>query len=314
MRIVVFGSGGIGGYFGGRLAQAGEDVVFIARGEHLQAMQSNGLKVDSTEGDFVVQPVQASADPAAVGKVDAVIVAVKAWQVLEAARAMQPMIGPDTVVVPLQNGIEAPGQLASVLGADHVLGGLCGIMSFIAGPGHIRHAGISPFVTFGEMDDRPSERVGQLRQVFERAQGMKTIVPEDIQAAMWRKFMLIIAVSGVGAVTRAPFGIFRTQPGTRKVLRQIVGEAYAIAHAKGVNIAPEIVDEIMANIDKSPAAGTASMQRDIMQGRPSELEAQNGAVVRLGQETGVATPANEFIYHSLLPMELRARGELQFDS
>jgi 2-dehydropantoate 2-reductase len=313
MRIVVFGTGGIGGYFGGRLAQAGEDVVFIARGEHLQALQNNGLKVDSIEGDFIVQPVQASADPAAVGKADVIIVAVKAWQVPEAAVAMQPMIGPDTVVVPLQNGIEAPDQLAAVLGTEHVLGGLCGIMSFIAGPGHIRHAGIGPFVTFGELDNRPSERVERLRQVFEKAQGMKTIVPEDIHAAMWRKFMLIIAVSGVGAVTRAPFGVFRTQPGTRQILQQIVSEAYAIARAKGVNLEPGIVDEVMANIDKSPAGGTASMQRDIMQGRPSELEAQNGAVVRLGQETGVATPVNEFIYYSLLAMELRARGEIEFN-
>jgi 2-dehydropantoate 2-reductase len=313
MRIVVFGTGGIGGYFGGRLAQAGEDVVLIARGEHLQALQNHGLKVDSIEGDFVVQPVQASADPAAVGKADVIIVAVKARQVPEAAVAMQPMIGPDTVVVPLQNGIEAPDQLAAVLGTEHVLGGLCGIMSFIAGPGHIRHAGIGPFVTFGELDNRPSERVERLRQVFEKAQGMKTIVPEDIHAAMWRKFMLIIAVSGVGAVTRAPFGVFRTQPGTRQILQQIVSEAYAIARAKGVNLEPGIVDEVMANIDKSPAGGTASMQRDIMQGRPSELEAQNGAVVRLGQETGVATPVNEFIYYSLLAMELRARGEIEFN-
>jgi 2-dehydropantoate 2-reductase len=309
----VFGTGGIGGYFGGRLAQAGEDVVFIARGEHLQAMQNHGLKVDSIEGDFVVQPVQASADPAEVGKADVVIVAVKAWQVTDAAVAMQPMIGPDTVVVPLQNGIEAPDQLAAVVGAEHVLGGLCGIMSFIAGPGHIRHAGIGPFVTFGELDNRPSERVERVRQVFEKAQGMKTIVPEDIHAAMWRKFMLIIAVSGVGAVTRAPFGVFRTQPGTRQILQQIVSEAYAIARAKGVNLEPGIVDEVMANIDKSPAGGTASMQRDIMQGRPSELEAQNGAIVRLGRETGVTTPANEFIYYSLLAMERRARGEIEFD-
>jgi 2-dehydropantoate 2-reductase len=150
MRVAVYGAGGVGGYFGGRLAQAGEEVVFIARGEHLQAMRSHGLRVDSILGDFV-QPVQATDDPAQAGPVDAVLVAVKAWQVAEAAQAMRPLVGPDTCVVPLQNGVEAPAQLAAALGAEHVLGGLCRIVSLIAGPGHIRHVGLNPSVAFGEL-------------------------------------------------------------------------------------------------------------------------------------------------------------------
>jgi 2-dehydropantoate 2-reductase len=162
MRIAIFGTGGIGGYFGGRLSQAGEDVVFIARGDHLQAMRKNGLRVDSPKGDFVLKPVKATDDPKEVGVVDMILVGVKAWQVPEAAQAIRPMVGPKTFILPLQNGIEASSQLASVLGLEHVLGGFCGLMVFIAGPGHIRHAAVDPFIGFGELDNRPSERVEKL--------------------------------------------------------------------------------------------------------------------------------------------------------
>ncbi|UCE56341.1 MAG: NAD(P)-binding domain-containing protein [Desulfobacterales bacterium] len=149
MKIAVFGAGAVGGYFGGRLAQAGEQVVFIARGKHLQAMRRYGLRVDSIKGDFTIQPVQATDNPADVGIVDVVIVGVKAWQVPEVAEVMGPMVGPQTFVVPFQNGIEAPGQLAEVLGSEHVLGGLCGLISFLVEPGHIQHAGIEPCLNFG---------------------------------------------------------------------------------------------------------------------------------------------------------------------
>ena len=159
MRIAIFGTGSVGGYFGGRLAQAGEDVVFIARGENLKALRTQGLKVESTKGDFVIHPVQASEDPYEVGIVDAVLVGVKAWQVPEAAQAIRPLIGPESIVVPLQNGVEAPSQLAEALGTEHVLGGLCGLISMMAGPGHIRHVGVDPFISFGELDNRVSARV-----------------------------------------------------------------------------------------------------------------------------------------------------------
>ncbi len=312
MRIAVFGTGAVGGYFGGRLAQAGEEVIFIARGEHLQALRSHGLQVDSIKGDFVVQPVQAADDPAQVGVVDTVLVGVKAWQVSEAAQAMRPMVGPDTFVVPLQNGVEAPAQLAAVLGAQHVLGGLCKIISFILGPGHIRHAGIEPYVAFGEPDNQASERAERLRQAFARAVGVTVEIPPDIQAAMWDKFLFIASFSGVGAVTRAPAGILQSVPETRQLLEQAMREIFAVARAREIALAGDIVGQTMAAVDGLPPDATASMQRDIMEGRPSELASQNGAVVRLGQEAGVATPLHRFIYHSLLPLELRARGQVQF--
>jgi 2-dehydropantoate 2-reductase len=310
MRIAVFGTGGVGGYFGGRLAQAGEAVTFIARGEHLRAIREHGLRVDSLQGDFVIQPAQATADPARLGPVDVVILGVKAWQVREAAEAMRPLVGPETFVVPLQNGVEAPDELASVLGREHVLGGFCRIIALIAGPGHIRHAGGQPYVAFGELDNRRTERVERLRAAFSRAAGLTVEVPADIRAAMWEKFLTITSFSGVGAVTRAPIGVIRSVPQTREMMVGVMREIIAVANARGIPLGEDAVQRVLAFRDGLPAASTASMQRDIMDGRPSELEWQSGAVVRLGREAGVATPLNAFIYHSLLPQELKARGKL----
>lgn len=311
MRIAVFGSGGVGGYFGGRLAQGGEDVVFIARGEHLEAMRANGLRVHSLNGDFVIEPVQATDKPQEAGEADTILVAVKAWQVPDAARAMRPMVGEKTSVVPLENGVDAPAQLMAVLGEEHVLGGLCHIVSYIAEPGYIRHAGIEPHVAFGELDGRSSERAEQLKAAFEHG-GVWAEVPEDIRAAMWEKFLFIAAMSGVGAVTRAPAGAMRSLPETRQVLQEAMEEVVAVGKAHNVNLPDDAVEKTMAFIDNLPEGATASMQRDIIEGRPSELDSQNGAVLRLGSEHGVPTPTHAFLYHSLLPQELRARGELDF--
>ncbi|MHC4511647.1 MAG: 2-dehydropantoate 2-reductase [Planctomycetota bacterium] len=310
MRIAIFGTGGVGGYFGGRLAQAGQDVVFIARGKHLEAMRTHGLRVDSINGDFTVRPVEATDDPATVGIVDVILVGVKAWQVPEAAEAMRPMVGSETFVVPLQNGVEAPSQLAAVLGRDHVLGGLCGLMTFIVEPGHIRHAATEPFVRFGELDNRPSERAEKLRQAFAKAKGLTVEIPPDIQVALWHKFVFVTVWSGLGAVTRAPIGVFRSQPGTRQMLEQAVREVFDVGQAHNIALPQDTITRTVEFLDSLAPYGTASMQRDIMAGRPSELDSQNGAVVRLGQQAGVETPVNAFIYYSLLPMEMRARGQL----
>ena len=312
MRVAVFGAGGVGGYFGGRLAEAGEDVTFIARGAHLEAIRSNGLQVQSVAGDFVIDPAQATDDPAAAGEVDVVIVAVKAWQVPEAAPAMRPLIGANTVAVPLENGVEAPEQLADVLGQEHVAGGLCRIISYIESPGVIHHVGAEPYVAFGELDNRLSRRLERLRAAFDRATGVTTEIPPDIKAAMWRKFVLIATFSGVGAVTRAPIGVVRSRPETRAMLQQALDEIYDVARARGVALDEEAIEAAVTFMDNLPPDATASMQRDILEGRPSELESQNGAVVRLGDAAGVDTPLHRFIYSALLPLELRARGELDF--
>lgn len=313
MRIAIWGAGGVGGYFGGRLAQAGEDVIFVARGAHLEAIRSNGLAVESIAGDFIISPAEATDDQGEIGPVDVVLVGVKAWQVPQAAEQIKEVTTSDTVVLPLQNGVEAPRELAAVLGQEHVLGGLCRIMSFISAPGKIRHVGIEPYVAFGELDNRHSERVQRLQAAFDRAQSLRAEVPDEIHLAMWRKFLLIAAWSGVGAVTRAPIGVMRSQPETRALLLQAMEEIVAVAQAHGVALSQTDVEKTIAFIDGLAASGTASMQRDIIEGRPSELSSQNGAVVRLGEEKDVATPLNQFIYHSLLPQERRARGELSYE-
>lgn len=311
MRIVVFGSGSVGGYFGGCLARAGEDVVFIARGEHLRAIQARGLRVDSPKGDFAVHPAHATDDPAQAGPADVIILGVKTWQVADAAEAMRPMLGPHTFVVPLQNGVETPAQLAAALGAGHVIGGLCRIICMIAGPGHIRHLGGEPAVVVGELDRRSSERTERLRLAFERA-GVVVKVASDIHVALWEKLLFLAPWSGLGAITRAPIGAMLGILQTRQLLEAAMGEIAAVARARGIALGDDVVSRHMRFLEAAPPDGTASMQRDIIAGRPSELESQSGAVVRLGREAGVPTPVHAFIHGSLLPMELRARGVLPF--
>ena len=211
MRVAIYGTGGAGGYFGAHLARTGEDVTFVARGQHLKAIQAHGLCVETPAGEIVIHPAKAADDPMQVGPVEAIFVGVKAWQVEEAARNMRPMVGPQTLVVPLQNGVEAPSQLAAVLGPEHVLGGLCGTISWVVAPGRIRNIGAANFIKFGELDNRLSERGERLRQLFEKA-GVNVDIPSDIHKALWEKFLLVTPFGGVGAVSRAPIGIMRTVP------------------------------------------------------------------------------------------------------
>jgi 2-dehydropantoate 2-reductase len=309
MRIAVYGAGGVGGYFGGRLAEAGYDVVFIARGDHLKAIQSSGLRVESILGDFVISPAQATDKPSEIGEVDVVLLAVKAWQVREAAKSIRPFIGGATCVLPLQNGVEAPDFLADELGPEHVLGGLCGIISFVAGPGHIRHTAESePFVTFAEYDNRPSDRTSNLLEAFEAA-GVKTQIAPNIQVALWQKLILIVSLSSIGAITRTPVGVWRAVPESRGMYNDVVHEVYAVAQALGIAVPEEHVQTVVNWPDRLEPAATTSLQRDIAEGYPSELEEQVGVVVRLGRELGVDTTTHTFIYNSLLPSECQARGE-----
>ena len=312
MRVAVFGSGAVGGYFGGRLAQAGEDVWFIARGPHLDAIRERGLRVTSVEGDFLVRPASVTDEPSALGAVDVVLLGVKAWQVPQAAQAMRPLVGAQTFIVPLQNGIEAPECLVDVFGASHVLGGLCRIIAYVEAPGHIRHVGAAPYIAFGELDASTSGRAEALRQAFSKARGLVAEIAPEIRVAMWSKFLFITALSGVGALTRVPFGVMRSQPESRRLLRQALEEIFAVATGNGIALPADSVEQTLGYIDTLPAEGTASMQRDIIQGRPSELEAQVGAVVRLGERVGLAVPLHRVIHAALLPLERKARGEIEF--
>ena len=311
MRIAVFGAGAVGGYFGARLAQAGEEVIFIARGGHLEAIRQNGLFVESPLGDFHIHPAQATDRPEEVGPVDVVLVGVKAWQVPEVAPKMGPLLGPETFIVPLENGVEAADQLAAVWGRERVLGGLCRIISTVAAPGRIRHGGMEPYVAFGELDNRPSPRAERLRAAFERA-GVRAEIPSDISVALWEKFLFIAPFAGLGAVTRAPVGVLRSVPHLRRMLEDAIGEAFAVGRARSVRLPDDAPARTLALIDGMPPEGTTSMQRDIAAGRPSELDYLVGAVVRLGEASGVATPLYVFMYYALWPQERRARGDLSF--
>jgi 2-dehydropantoate 2-reductase len=312
MRVTVVGAGGVGAYFGGRLAESGQNVAFVARGDHLRAICERGLQVTSIAGDLALHPVRVSDDPAELGPTDAILVAVKTWQVGEAAERMRPLLGPDTFVVPLMNGVEAADHLAAALGPERVLGGLCRIVAWIEAPGHIRHAGVDPWIGFGELAGGTSDRVERLRAAFARCRGVTAEALTDVRAELWRKLMFIAAMSGVGAVTRAPIGVVRRLDHTRRLLQRAVEEIHAVAVASGVALPPGAVADTLAYVDSLPDDATASMQRDILAGRPSELEAQSGAVVRLGARAGVPTPVHDFIYASLLPLEHRARGEERF--
>ena len=307
MRIVIFGSGGVGGYFGGRLAQSGEDVTFIARGEHLRAIQATGLRVDSLDGDFLIHPARATDSVSEVGEVDLVILGVKAWQVPDATRAIKPIVAAETTVLPLQNGVDAVDELIAELGTAPVVGGLCKIVSFVVEPGHIRHAGFAPSLVIGELDNRRSDRIVAIAETFNRA-GLNAEIAGDIQVALWMKFLFIASFSGVGAIANAPAGVLRTDPDLRTQMLRAMSEIYDLAHARNVILPSDAIETVMASVDALPADATSSMQRDIAAGRPSELESQNGAVVRMARGAGIRVPTHESIYEALKPLEAIARS------
>jgi 2-dehydropantoate 2-reductase len=307
MKIAIFGVGGVGGYFGGMLARTEHEVSFVARGGHLAAIRQQGLRLSSDKGEFIIHPHLVTDSPAEIGPVDVVVVATKTWQIEEAIQQMQPLVGPQTTIIPLLNGVEAPAQLAEVYGQNRVLGGFCRVLSLVKGPGHIHQGGTHPFVAFGELDKTLTPRLQALQAVFAEAEITVEVSP-DIEAAMWQKLVFIAAMSGVGAVTRSHAGLLRRVPQAYQLLRQTMQEIVAVAQGRGIGLQDDAVAKGMATFDNLPDEATASMQRDIMEGRPSELEGQNGAVVRLGAEVGVATPLNLYLYYSLLPQEMKARG------
>lgn len=301
----------MGGYFGGRLAEAGEDVAFIARGDTLAALSERGLVVESILGDFTIHPAQATDDPSTVGEVDMVLFGVKAWQIEGAARSALSLFGRETCALPLQNGVEAPTILAGVVGQKRVLGGLCKIFAQLAEPGRIRHLGVEPSIDFGELDDRRSARVAALQAAFDKA-GVRARTPASIQGAMWEKFLMIVATSAVSAVTRTTLGEVRELAVSRRMLEDSMTEIRHLAVARGIAVRDDIVERTLAFVDGLPHEATPSMQRDILAGRPSELEAQVGAVVRLAAESGVDVPVNSFLYAALLPQEIsRSRSTVE---
>lgn len=306
MHTVIIGIGGVGGYFGGKIIDSGQKVTLVARGKHLEVIRKDGLQVKSIAGDFIAHPFMVTDSIDKVEKADLILICTKSWQVKEAGALIKPILKEDTVVIPLQNGADNAEKLVSVVDKEHVLGGLCRIYSRIESPGIISHFGHTPEVVFGELDRKKTDRLHKVKEIFDKA-GFKNTISEDIEVAIWTKFMFIATVSGLGALTRASIGEMYEAPDVKKLLEQTATEIYKVGIAKGVALPSTIVDSIMNFIGKQPFDSTASTQRDILEGRPSELENFNGYIVNEGKRLGVSTPVNTFVYSCLAPMEIKAR-------
>jgi 2-dehydropantoate 2-reductase len=307
MEILIFGIGGVGGYFGGRLAKFGSNVSMIARGKHLQAIKENGLEIDSINGNFKVKPKLVTDDLTEVPTPDLVILGVKSWQVTSAAKQLKPIISAETMILPLQNGADNVEKLLEILPQKNVLAGLCHIVSFVEKPGKIKHVSFEPRITFGEIDNLKSERLQQLQEMFDKAE-ITNFIPENIQLEIWKKFLFIATISAIGGLTRVSIDKIRESDFLYDLLLKTAQEIKSVANAKNIPLAEEHLQKAFEIIQNQPKGTTASTQRDIMAGRPSELENFNGFIVKEGEKLGVSTPVNKMIYECLLPMEKKARN------
>ena len=308
MKIAIIGPGGVGGYFGGRLAQAGQDVRFFGRAQHARAMREHGLRVDSAQGDFALPTVDVTDDPAALGDAEIVLLCVKTFQLEDVLAAVHEHLRGDCLVIPLLNSVRVVDRLRELLGDQRALGGACWIVSHQVEPGHIHHVSFPATIIFGHLDGHSDPRLDVLDAAF-RETGVASTVADDIQVVMWKKFMFISGWAGIGAVTRAPIGVIRTLPETRALLVRAMEEVDAVARARGVALPADAVAQAMATIDKLNPMATASMQRDMADGKQSELFEYSGAMVELGKELGVPTPTHQFIFASALPQELEHSGQ-----
>ena len=304
MRVAIVGAGAVGGVFGAMLARAGHAVSLLTRGDSLEAVRARGLSLTNAAGEvYETGPLAASDDPAALGVADLVLVAVKSWQVAALAPALAPLVGPGTLVVPVQNGVEAGEALLDGLGpsaAHAVAFGVCHVLASRDRPGHVRSGGGPPQLTVGEPRGGPSPRLERLADAL-RAAGIVVVISPEIRVELWGKLLFVEPLGSVGAVTGVPMGVMRSVPETRALLEQAMGEVLAVAAGQGVRLPGDPVAAALARVDGMPASATTSMHRDLLEGRPSELDEQTGAVVRLGHRAGVACPVHDVLYACLLP-------------
>ena len=288
------GTGAVGGYFGARLAQGGCDVGFVARGDQLAALREHGLRVQSPLGDVHIPKVRASDDPVSLGAADVVLICVKLWDTEAAARSIAPVVGENTMVVSLQNGVGKEETLRQVLGAAPVAGGLCYIGSKIAGPGVIQHTGAIQKLIFGELDGRVSARAQAFLAACRNGKIDAEISP-DITVAIWEKCVFITGMSAATTAMRSPIGPVRSNPRTRAFLLDCMREAVAVGRALGVNLPPDLAESKLAFCDGLPAEMTSSMHNDLQQGRRLEVPWLSGKIAELGASAGVPTPLNRAV-------------------
>jgi len=298
MRIAIIGTGGVGGYFGARLHDAGEDVTFIARGAHLEAIEKNGLQIFSALGDTCIKNATFTDNPESIAPVDIVIIAVKLWATEEAILAAKPLLGDKTGIISLQNGILAEEILQNVYGLQHAMGGVSNIAALIESPGVIRHNGTMASLYFGELDASNSARVSDFYDACERA-NINAQIPDDINVSIWEKFIRLVTMSSMTALCRMPIGLIRSTPETRDMLSQVLSEVIAVATSKGMKFAPNVIVEQMKIIDGYPPTMVASMCGDLRRGYRLELPWLAGTVSKLGKQLNIPTPTLDFVYASL---------------
>ncbi len=304
MKVTVVGAGGVGGYVGARLAAAGDEVHLVARGAHLDAIRRDGLRVDSIHGDVTVE-VDASDDAARIGPSDVVLFCVKSFDTDTAARAHLPhLIGPDTAVISLQNGIDNEDRIAEVVDRSHVVGGLAVIFAAITSPGVITHTAGPARLEFAELDGTVTPR---LQRFHERcvAAGIDAEISEDIHASLWHKYAFICAVAGATAAIRLPVGDIRSTSASRQLVQDLMEEAYAVARAEGVVVPAQAVDERLGFIDQLEAGAYSSLHDDLVNARRMELEGLHGTLVRLAAGHGIEVPATRTIHAVLAPWAAR---------
>jgi 2-dehydropantoate 2-reductase len=300
MRIAVIGAGGVGGGFGAALAKAGADVTFIARGAHLAAMKSTGLKIEGGRGETHLAPTQATDDPKTVGPVDYVLFCVKLWDVESAGEHIKPLVGPSTAVIPLQNGIDAPERLVPILGKQAVMGGVAQISASIVAPGVIRQVGTFMRLLFGELDGSPSARGEALRAMCAKA-GFDVTLSDQIVTELWMKFILLATNASVVAVARQPIGKLRDDPDMQPQFVAAYNEVIAVGKARGVKLPADALDRMLAFNKGAPPTMKPSMALDLERGNRIELPWLGGKVVELGRQLGVPTPTHAFMYAALKP-------------
>lgn len=304
MKVTVVGAGGVGGYFGGRLVQAGVDVTFVARGAHLDALKANGLHVRSVRGDFTV-PVRATEDLSSSSAADYVLVTVKSYDNDRVALTLGPLVGDDTAVVSLQNGVDNEERFSAILGEDRVVGGAAYIFATIAEPGVIDHTGGPASVVVGEWRGGTSQRVASLVEAF-RAADVTADESATIRAVLWSKFAFICAQAGVTAAVRLPIGEIRSQPAGRELFRNLVAEVCAVAAAEGIELPSDLLDRTLGIADALEPGSGSSLQHDLVHGRRMELDTLLGEVVRRGEKHGVDVPTSRAVYGVLQPWAARA--------
>jgi 2-dehydropantoate 2-reductase len=305
MRITVMGTGGVGGYYGARLAQGGCDVNFVARGAHLAEMREHGLRVESNLGDVHLPEVRASEDPAAFGPTDVVLMCVKLWDTETAASAVQPVVGADTAVISLQNGVRKDEVLRRVLGERAIVGGVCYISSKILRPGVISQTGMIPQLVFGESDGSPSARTEAFLEACRRS-NLKAEISTDIRRAIWEKFVFLVGVSATTTTMRNAIGPICANQRTRAFLLDLMREVVAVGRAHGVHFDEGFAEDRLAFCDRLPPEMTSSMHHDLEEGRRLEVEWLSGSVAELGQAAGIQTPLNRAVNDILT---LHAQGQ-----